>query len=140
MIKQLYGLMVLLILVPAHVVYGDDNRFNEMESRGIFGKIKFNMIVSCYTKKKPASEPVNLEKLKIQFPEKVEACTCFEEELSKTSNRQIYNDSRQAYQLSQEKAKAVEENDTAKLIHLSEKEKQFKPFMTIIVEKCDLRK
>lgn len=136
--KQLYGLITAFILMPVYAA--DDQRYNEMEAKGIFGKIKFNMIVSCYTKKKSTSDPINLVDLKKQYPDRVAACTCFEEELVKTSNRQIYNDSRKAYQLSQAKAKATQDNDTVRLIQLSEEEKKFRPFMAVIVEKCGLNK
>lgn len=138
--KQWIRLIAILFLMPAYVAYADDNKFNELEAKGIFGKIKFNMVVSCYTKKQSTAEPVDLQQLKARFPEKVKACTCFEEELSKTSNRQIFDDSRRAYELSHEKAQAMKQNDTARLIKISEKEKSFKPFMTYIVEKCGLIK
>jgi len=138
--KELYGLMMLLIFMPVYAADSDDKRFNEMEAKGIFGKVKFNMIVSCYTKMKPTSKTVNLENLKARFPDKVAACTCFENELSKTTNRQIFDDSKRAYELNQERVKATQENDTAKLIVISEKEKEFEPFMAVIVEKCGLNK
>ena len=129
------------VLVLQSVAYANDDMFNKMESSKTFDKIRMNFVASCYVKGNPTpTKNIDLDTLKTQNPHRVEACTCFENELSKVPNRTIFDDSKRAYQFYQEKSLAMKNNDTEQLKKLAEQEKAYKPFMTVVIKKCGLNK
>ncbi len=130
-----------LLVLQTYNVYAEDAMFDKMESGGMFDKIRINFVASCYTRGAvPLTKKIELAKLKAQYPVRVKGCSCLEEELTKVSNKTIFDDTRLSYQLYQEKLKAMKNNDQAKLKALAEKSESFKPFMSLIVEKCGLQK
>lgn len=138
--KILFRLIMSILVLQTFTVYADDNMFNKMEAKGTFDIIRENFVASCYIKDRALLKTkIDLEAIKTQHPDRVKACTCFQKELSKVSNGTIFDDSRRAYQLHMEKQQALKNNDVAKLNELTEKEKSYKPFLDVIINKCALK-
>lgn len=134
-------LIMTVLVFQTYAVYANDEMFNKMESQGTFDKIRANFIASCYTNNNfVPTEKIDLASLKNKYPERVNICTCFQDELVKVSNRTIFDDSKHAYQLMKAKAQAMKNKDTAKMQEITEQEQTYQPFMSVIVEKCGLKK
>lgn len=139
--KMVFRVIMSLLVLQTYNAYAEDAMFDKMESSGMFDKIRISFVASCYTRGAvPPTQKIELAKIKAQYPDRVKGCSCLEEELTKVPNKTIFDDTRQSYQLYQEKLKAMKDNNQAELKALMKKSESFKPFMSLIVEKCGLQK
>ena len=138
-IKKINYIVLLACLLVMQFAVASDEMFNKMEAGGAFEKIRANMIASCYIRKDEVPPKIDIKSLQSYFPDRVTGCNCFEKELKQVSNRKIFDDSRRAYQLHKAKVMAMQSNDPAKIKEATEKQNNFKPFMSIITEKCSIK-
>ncbi len=81
-------LILSVLIFQTYAVSANDDMFNQMESQRTFDKIRANFVASCYTNNNfVATEKIDLASLKNKYPDRVNICTCFQDELAKVSNR-----------------------------------------------------
>ena len=137
--NRFFLFLATFFLLSAQNIWAEDEMFKQMEAGGAFEKIRANMLASCYIRNDAVPQKIDTESLKKYFPHRVEECSCFAEELSHIQNKTIFSDSRYAYQLQQAQLAAMQNNDQEKLKQLAVQQRQFKPFMLLITEKCGLK-